>query len=102
MAKDAAAQSLVAAVVAELVTLMMVAHAEDLPKLWQRAATVVELESQWFVLATKISMEDSAIQNVKLATPESVQSAGKTVLETPPMLELHALRNPMAEQLVSQ
>jgi len=102
MAKDVAVQFSVAVVAAELVTLMMVALAEDLPKLSLKAATVVELESQWFAQPMKISMEDSAIQNAKLVTLESVQSAGKTALETPLMLEQHALRNPMAELLESQ
>jgi hypothetical protein len=50
----------------------------------------------------KILMVDSAIQNVKLVTPESVQSAGKTVSVTLPMPEQPAPRSPMAELLVFQ
>jgi len=71
-------------------------------KLLQRAATVVELESHSFAQAAKIRMEDFATHNVKPATPELVQSVGKTASVTLPMLELLALRNRMAEPLVSQ
>jgi len=77
MEKDAAVPFSVAVIIATLDTLMMVAPAEDLVKLWLRAATVMELDPQWVAQATKISMEDSAIQNATLVTPESVQSAGK-------------------------
>jgi len=63
---------------------------------------VAELESQWFAQATKYSTLDSATHHAKLVTPESVQSAGKTVLETLSMLELLAPRSHMAELLVSQ
>jgi len=101
MEKDVAAQSSVAVVVL-LAILMTVALAEDLPKLWLRAPMVVELESHWAAQAMKILMADSATRNVKMATLESVQSVGKTVLETPLTLELHALRNHMAEPLESQ
>jgi len=102
MEKDAAAQSSDAVVAAKLATLMMVAHAEETPKSWLRAPTVVELESHWAAQATKTSMVDFATHNVKLVTPESDQSAGKTVLETLSMLARLAPRNPMAELLVSQ
>lgn len=98
----AAAQSLVAAVVALLDTLTPVALATEVHKPKPKIPMVVVLESQWFAQATKISMEDYAIQNVKLATPESVQSVGKTASVTPPMLELLAPRNPMAALLESQ
>jgi len=102
MEKDVAVPSSAAAIIAELATLMMVALAEDLLKLWQKAATVVELESHWVAQAMKSSMVDSATRFVKLATQESVQSVGKTVLETLLMLELLAPRNHMAELLESQ
>jgi len=102
MEKDAVVLSSDAVITANLATLMMVALAEDHPKLWRRAATVVELESHSFAQAMKIRMEDSATHNVKLVTLESVQSVGKTALETLLMLELPALRNPMAELLESQ
>jgi len=76
MEKDAVVPFSVAVVTATPDTLMMVAPAEDLAKLWLRAATVMALDPQWVAQATKISMEDSAIQNAKLVTMESVQSAG--------------------------
>jgi len=78
MEKDAVVPFSVAVVTATPDTLMMVAPAEDLAKLWLRAATVMELDHQWVAQATKISMEDSAIQNATLVTLESVQSAGKS------------------------
>lgn len=78
MEKDAVALFSAAAVVAEVVTLMMVAPAEDLAILWLRAATVMELVSHLVAQAMKTSMEHSAIQNANLVTLESVQSAGKS------------------------
>jgi len=78
MEKDAVAPFSVAVVGADLVTLMMVALAEDLVILWLRAATVMELVSHLDAQATKTSMEPSAIQNAKLVTLESVQSVGKS------------------------
>jgi len=78
MEKNAVVPFSVAVITATLVTLMMVAPAEDLAKLWLRAATVMELDHQWVAQATKIMMAVSAIQNAKLVTLESVQSAGKS------------------------
>jgi len=102
MEKDAAVQSSVVVVAAKLATPMMVAHAEETPKSWLKAPMVVELEFHWVVLAMKTSMADFATHNVKLVTPESVQSAGKIVLETLSMLAQPAPRSHMAELLVSQ
>lgn len=85
-AKVAAAQFSVAVVV-PLVILMMVALAEDQAKLWLRVAMVMELDPQWVAQATKILMVDSVIQNVKLVTLESVQSAGKLALRAILILE---------------
>jgi hypothetical protein len=101
MEKDAVAQSSDAVVAAKLATPMMVAHAEETPKSWLKAAMVVELELHWVAQATKTSMVDSATRNAKLVTLELAQSAGKTVLETLSMLALLAPRNHMAELLVS-
>jgi len=81
MEKDAVVPFSVAVVDATPVTLMMVALAEDLAKLWLRAATVMELVSHLDVLIMKTSMEHSAIQNAKLVTLESVQSVGKFALQ---------------------
>jgi len=50
----------------------------------------------------KILMEHSAIPNAKLVTLESVQSVGKTVLETPLMLEQPVPSKLMVELLESQ
>lgn len=102
MEKDVAAQSSVAVEVAELVTLMMVAPAEDLDKLWLRAAMVTELASHWAAQAMKTSMEHYAIQNVKMVTKESVQSAGKSALRASLTPEQPALNQPKPMVLVSQ
>jgi len=85
--KDAVVLSSVVVITAELDTLMMVAHAEDHPKLWLNQAMAMAPEAHWVALLTKIKMEHSAIQNVKLVTPESVQSAGKPALQVTPILE---------------
>jgi hypothetical protein len=79
MEKDAVVQSS-AVVAVHQVTLMMVALAEDHHKQWPKVAMVTVLVSHWVAEATKISMELYAIQNAKLVTKESVQSAGKSAL----------------------
>lgn len=63
---------------------------------------VEEQEFHWFAQATKISMEDSATRNVKLATLALAQCVGSNVPVIPLMPELHALRNRMAELLECQ
>jgi len=77
-AKDAVALFSVAVVAATPDTLMMVAPAEDQAIRWLRAAMVMEPVSHLVAQAMKTSMEHSAIQNAKLVTLESVQSAGKS------------------------
>jgi len=102
MEKDAVVPFSVAVVTATPDTLMMVAPAEDLAKLWLRAATVMALDPQWVAQATKISMEDSAIQNAKLVTMESVQSAGNLAQRAILTLVSAALNQPKLMVLESQ
>jgi len=78
MVRDAVALYSVVVITAKLDTQMMVVLVEDHLKLRRNQATAMALEAHWVVLLTKIKMEHSAIQNVKLVTLESVQSAGKS------------------------
>lgn len=102
MAKAAAAQSSVAAVVAELDTLTTVALAEDLPIFSPRRAKDVVLELQWVAPVTKISMVGCVTQSAKLDIPELDQSAGKIALETLLILESAALSKHTVVLPVSQ
>jgi hypothetical protein len=102
MEKDVAVLFSVAVIIAEMVTLMMVALAEDLPKLWLNLATVMALVSHWAAQATKILMEDSATPNARMVTKESVQSAGRFALRAILTPEQPALNQPRPMVLESQ
>jgi len=102
MEKDVAALSSVVVTIVEMVTLMMVAPAEDLLKLWLNLPMVMVLVSHWAAQATRISMEHSATPNARMVTKESVQSAGRFALRAILTPEQPASNQPKPMVLESQ